>query len=84
MSTIPQRLRTWADRLLADDHIEYATLADEMRQVADELAAPAADAEHAALRFMRLLSEDARTDVMSNFCKHCGSDNPSCQCWNDE
>ena len=35
-------------------------------------------------RAMRTLSADDRATVMSNFCKHCGRDDPRCQCWNDE
>jgi hypothetical protein len=30
------------------------------------------------------ISEDARMEIFNKFCKHCGSDNPNCQCWNDE
>ena len=30
------------------------------------------------------LSAEQRMDVVAEYCKHCGSDNPSCQCWNDE
>jgi hypothetical protein len=30
------------------------------------------------------LNEDERMEIFNKFCKHCGSDNPNCQCWNDE
>lgn len=36
------------------------------------------------LRHMERLPEEERTEVMSHFCKECGSVNPRCQCWNDE
>ena len=29
-------------------------------------------------------SENDRLDVFSHFCSSCGTDDPSCQCWNDE
>ena len=29
-------------------------------------------------------NEDVRMEVFSYFCKYCGSDDPDCQCWNDE
>ncbi len=31
-----------------------------------------------------LMTEDERADLFSLFCTHCGSDDPSCQCWNDD
>lgn len=33
---------------------------------------------------MAPLTDEQRYEVMSNFCTHCGSKNPNCQCWNDE
>ena len=33
---------------------------------------------------LRHLSEKDRLDLFHKFCVHCGSDNPRCQCWNDE
>ncbi len=33
---------------------------------------------------MQLLTNDERMDVIRCFCKHCGSNNPQCQCRNDE
>lgn len=30
------------------------------------------------------MSPDRRMEIFSHFCTHCGSDNPRCQCWNDE
>lgn len=33
---------------------------------------------------MKYMSEDERLEVFSHFCKECGSENPACQCWNDE
>lgn len=31
-----------------------------------------------------LPTDEARMDVLSEFCRHCGSLNRGCQCWNDE
>jgi hypothetical protein len=33
---------------------------------------------------MRDLTPDQRMEVFGEFCKHCGWDDPKCQCWNDE
>lgn len=30
------------------------------------------------------LSDDDRMDLFGGYCKHCGTDDPRCQCWNDE
>lgn len=38
----------------------------------------------AAVEAMKQLLDDERMEVMAQFCKFCGSDNPSCSCWNDE
>ena len=37
-----------------------------------------------AKRIFKELSDDERMEVMREYCRHCGSDNPRCQCWNDE
>lgn len=37
-----------------------------------------------AMQAMSILSDDERMEVINLFCKHCGSINPECQCWNDE
>ena len=47
-------------------------------------ARPATPSVEEVARAMRTLSADDRATVMSNFCKHCGRDDPRCQCWNDE
>ena len=31
-----------------------------------------------------LMTDDERVELFSLFCTHCGSDDPRCQCWNDE
>ena len=36
------------------------------------------------LKLMLLLTAKERMEIMLNFCLHCGSDQPRCQCWNDE
>ncbi len=33
---------------------------------------------------IQAMTPDQRMDVLHGFCRHCGSDNPQCQCWNDE
>jgi len=33
---------------------------------------------------MRLLSPADREAIIGHFCHHCGSEDPRCQCWNDE
>ena len=33
---------------------------------------------------MRVMKPAARLEIMNQFCKHCGGDNPRCHCWNDE
>jgi hypothetical protein len=33
---------------------------------------------------MQMLSDEERMEIMRNFCRHCGNDDPRCQCWNDE
>jgi len=30
------------------------------------------------------LSPDQRMQLFAKYCTHCGTDNPKCQCWNDE
>lgn len=37
-----------------------------------------------AKRIFKELTDEERLDVMSGYCKSCGSENPGCQCWNDE
>ena len=33
---------------------------------------------------LRKLTDDQRLEVFNKFCKGCGKEDPSCQCWNDE
>ena len=30
------------------------------------------------------LTDEERLTLFSFYCKHCGCNNPNCQCWNDE
>lgn len=30
------------------------------------------------------MTEEQRLELFDMFCKECGSDDPDCQCWNDE
>lgn len=36
------------------------------------------------LQLLTNLTPEQRLEVFAHFCKSCGSDNPRCQCWNDE
>lgn len=36
------------------------------------------------VRYMRGLSSERRLEVMDHFCKECGDDDPTCQCWNGD
>jgi predicted Zn-ribbon and HTH transcriptional regulator len=38
----------------------------------------------AAKSLLEKLSDDERLMLFSDYCKHCGSEDPHCQCWNDE
>ena len=37
-----------------------------------------------AMTLLRLMTPSERTEVFYKFCIHCGSDDPTCQCCNDE
>jgi hypothetical protein len=37
-----------------------------------------------AVNLLTALSEEQRNKIFGYFCKHSGSDNPRCSCWNDE
>lgn len=36
------------------------------------------------IRLFSELTDEERLKVMQQFCRSCGSNNPNCQCWNDE
>lgn len=36
------------------------------------------------IKFFQNLGEDKLSELMGNFCVDCFSNNPKCQCWNDE
>lgn len=38
----------------------------------------------AAKVIIQKLTPEQRSELFSTFCLSCGSDNPKCQCWNDE
>lgn len=64
---------------------ENAWLLDEKMVIKDgdhdqAMTADAADIVGALIE----LSDDERKLIFSYFCTHCGSNNPECQCWNDE
>lgn len=33
---------------------------------------------------LALMTEEERLEVFALFCTYCGTDDPECQCWNDE
>jgi hypothetical protein len=33
---------------------------------------------------LAILSDYERKEIFDYYCTECGSDDPSCQCWNDE
>jgi len=37
-----------------------------------------------AKKLLKELTDDERMELFGNYCKCCGCDDPSCQCWNDE
>ena len=34
--------------------------------------------------FLAALTDEQRMELFGAYCKSCGSDDPGCQCWNDE
>lgn len=38
----------------------------------------------AVQHLVRILSDEQRTNILNGYCRDCGTDNPDCQCWNDE
>jgi hypothetical protein len=36
------------------------------------------------IKLMQSLTDEHRLEVFSCFCKYCGTEQPRCQCWNDE
>lgn len=42
------------------------------------------DPVRVAIDALRSLSDEQRAEAIHHFCTHCGSENPRCQCWNDE
>lgn len=45
---------------------------------------PPTDMQATALGYMLMLSDEERMEIIMRFCRACGSDDPRCQCWNDE
>lgn len=41
-------------------------------------------AQKRAVEALEALHADDRMRVFHEFCLHCGAQDPSCQCWNDE
>lgn len=54
-------------------------------QVREAIAAALVKAgQKTVLECLQEMPEEQRLDVFSSFCTHCGTNNPRCQCWNDE
>ena len=43
-----------------------------------------ATVQDAIITIMNTLTDNERLAIIDIFCRHCGSQDPSCQCWNDE
>jgi len=33
---------------------------------------------------LKTYTDEERLEIFSEFCDHCGCEDPKCQCWNDE
>lgn len=45
---------------------------------------PATTPHAAEVNALLALTDEQRMEVFSHFCRSCGTDDPRCQCWNDE
>jgi hypothetical protein len=45
---------------------------------------PATTKHAQAVNALLQLTDDQRLEAFAYFCKYCGRDDPSCQCWNDD
>ena len=45
---------------------------------------PATSAHAVAVNALMALTDEQRMEAFGFFCCHCGTDDPRCQCWNDE
>ena len=61
----------------------YGCLGNEEECVCEHIAKAVIDA-HDPVDHLKTLTPEQRKEVFAQFCIHCGSDNPTCQCWNDE
>ena len=57
---------------------------EELTELMEEHSLESTVAISDAVETLRWLTKDERMAVFSFFCTHCGSDDPRCQCWNDE
>ena len=63
--------------------IEQARQAKMNKKRIDELLVEI-EADFDIKKALDKLSDNERLDIISSYCKHCGSKNPGCQCWNDD
>ena len=63
--------------------IAQANQANENKKRIDELLVEI-ESDSDLNKSLDKLTDDERYEVISKYCKHCGSKDPNCQCWNDE
>jgi hypothetical protein len=63
---------------------EIISLGEVLKQVDTPLPVQDFSVEHRIVQELKSMPVDTRMSIINNFCKHCGSDDPKCQCWNDE
>jgi hypothetical protein len=49
-----------------------------------ELLDPNKSTLQSAMKSLKSLTNEERMELWRDYCTHCGSDDPKCQCWNDE
>lgn len=47
-------------------------------------AAIKAEREASVSEALAAMTDEQRMELIANYCKHCGRNDPGCQCWNDE
>lgn len=58
---------------------DWFQIAEKENPLAGEIGTPIS-----AIQEMARLTDEERVEVLSQFCNHCGSKDPRCQCSNDE
>ncbi len=76
--SILNRINNISELLNSDINIDL------LRIKINELQREASNPIQVSTEILNSLSEDERMDVISNYCRYCGSSDPNCQCWNDD